>query len=96
MPLNRSSDLWLRTFSSDSRHVHKYTLGTQLTTPAQTSWFFQQFNELLGKIGEVKAIMVNGTIVTNMLCKPTEVDDAFSGQNELTEIIKMAHRLDSM
>jgi hypothetical protein len=70
--------------------------GTQLTAPAQTSWFFQEFNELLWTIGEVKAIVANGTMLTGMLCRPTDINDGFSGQNEITEIIKMAHRLDSM
>ena len=59
----------IRTYSSDSNHMLKYTLEKQLIATSQTSWFCQKLNPLLVQVGEVKVIVVNKSKVLRwVLC----------------------------
>jgi hypothetical protein len=81
-----------RNFSSDSRHAYEYEPGKAPPAVKHTTWFFQETNQLLQSMGEIKVIIVDGRhFMIPILCKP----DGDNNEMQLTERVISARMLNS-
>jgi len=65
-----------------------------LDGPPLTTWFFQEKNPLIVKVGEVKLTIANKKRILNrVLCHPQPVSPDSPRPDEVTEEIRWAHPL---